>query len=98
MPENKTTVTTGPFKLGARDLTMAFIRAAIGSVLTQVYSVVDAMSNGQSFVFNWKLTLIVALGAGLSDIIKRFVDPAKIVISKPTEETLKEVKNITSNK
>lgn len=96
MAENKTTMTTGPFTLGWRDLLMAFIRAVIGSVLTQVYSVVDAMQSGQHFTFNWKLTVIVALGAGLSDIIKRFVDPAKLIISKPTQETVKEVQNITA--
>ncbi len=93
--ENKTTVTSGPFTLQWRDYVNGFIRAAIGAALTQIYSVADSLSSGLPFTFNWKLTLGMAVGAGLSDLVKRFRDPAKLVITKPTEETVQEVKNIT---
>lgn len=94
MSENKVSITGGQFTLGWRDAANIFIRAAIGAFLTQLYSVADSLSNGIPFVFNWKLTIGMSIGAGLSDLIKRFRDPQKIVISKPTEETVNEVNKI----
>lgn len=96
MAENKTTMTSGPWTLQARDYINGFIRAAIGAILVQGYSLADSLSTGAAFTFNWKLTLGMAIGAGLSDLLKRFRDPQKIVITKPTEETVQEVKNLTS--
>lgn len=86
----QTTVTTSKrFRLKLNDWTRGLLIAALSTPI----SIIITSLNDQEFSVNWNFMLRLAVGSGLSYVIKNWASPAKIVIHNAPAATIEAVKD-----
>lgn len=92
MPEQVVS-TSEKWKLNLRDIGQTFLMAAYGAGLAAFYEVITKiMVDGGSFEdIKWKTILMVALAAGLAQIIRKLPQPPAVVLTNPTKAEVKAV-------
>lgn len=87
MAQLQTVTSSRQFSLNMRDV----LKGLLIAVLTPVMAVIVSSLEAGSLTFDWKRIGIVALSAFAAYIVKNFLDPAKVVITNPSDQQVKEV-------
>lgn len=88
--QQKTTTTSGLWKLDTKDFLRGLLMAVIGAVLTSVYEIIDK-GEGLDGI-NWNTVWKVALGTAVTYLIKNFLTPGEVVITGASASTLQKIK------
>lgn len=91
--EQQTVVTSGLGSINTRDLIQGAVMAGLGAGAGLLYPVIAAWSTGEDVVLNVSLIWKASVGAGVLHIVRKFLSPPVVVITKPTQEVVQAVKD-----
>lgn len=81
------------YSLNLRD----FLKGALVAVLSAIVPIINAailsyQTESANFVMPWATMGIVSLGAFVAYIAKNFLEPTKVIETKPTDYTVQQLK------